>query len=374
MKQRFHQIFNGLGCGNLGDELMMLGFWERFSPFEGSTVEVWDLNSPSLRWYPSQYNYLHWQDHTRCERAIRSAGAVLLVGDTPVTELLGLEWPLRSLFRPLTCAHDANVPVHAVGVGVEPISSPEAMEIFREAYLSISTWSVRSRRCEQILIGLGVEPENIVVAADLAWAHTPEPAFGKKQRDLLKRLGIDPEIPWVAVNIVNEKWTGEHAFYDSLAKAFDAVYREIGCRIVFACNETRSGDYFDLTAAQTVMKIMSAPSFLLPNRFYHPDEMISVLSSASAVISQRYHFTTEAVMAGTVPVSFARGQKLKGLLEELGLPSAGEMGVVVDSKRLVDLVRQAIENHDSLMKKIQVIERKLRKRAENNFFFLSQIS
>src|SRR5262249_52161707 len=42
-------------------------------------------------------------------------------------------------------------------------------------------------------------------------------------------------------------------------------------------------------------------------------------------LSQRYHFTLFSVRAGVVPVSMERGQKMRSLNRELGLPFAGTM-------------------------------------------------
>src|SRR5215831_14815445 len=43
-----HQMFNGLGAGNIGDELMLLGFWNGLQPASSSTIEIWRGDSPVL--------------------------------------------------------------------------------------------------------------------------------------------------------------------------------------------------------------------------------------------------------------------------------------------------------------------------------------
>ena len=84
----------------------------------------------------------------------------------------GLEWPLAAMREAELC-HRLGKPVHAVGVGVDRLVDPEAVQ-FRAAYGTIASWSVRSEECRAALLALGVPPERVLLGADWAWLLQPE--------------------------------------------------------------------------------------------------------------------------------------------------------------------------------------------------------
>lgn len=366
-------MFTGLGAGNIGDELMMLGFLKLIQPCEGSSVEVWDENSPAIPWFPEKYHYLPWLDDRKCEQYALSSRAVLLVGGTPVSHLVGLDWPLRALKKRLLFCHDGRVPVHAVGIGVDHLKDPAAIKMFQDAFLQIKSWSVRSANCRHALMALGVPENRIAIAADLAWLYEPEKDCRSWAASQWKLLGVDFNRPLIGVNVVSEVWGKNTALYKNIALALDRIVESHHAQIAFMCNEVREGEYFDHSAALSVMDLMEAPAIFLPNRYYHPDEMIGLLSHVDVSLSQRYHFTIQSVIAGTVPVSFARGQKLAVLIEELGLNPVGDM-VMVNPDTICREVADALERRDFWRGHLLQMQKHLKLRAMNNGCFIKQLS
>ena len=288
-----HQMFNGFGAGNIGDELMMLGFLKLIQPCEGSAIEVWNESSLAIPWFPEKYYYLSWLDDRKCEQHVLSSQAVLLVGDTPVTELVGLDWPLRALKKRLSYCHNAGIQVHAIGVGADQLKNPDAIKIFQEAFLPIVSWTVRSANCRRALMALGVPDNRIVIAADLAWLYEPGNDCTAWALSQWKLLGVDFNRPLIGVNVVREVWGNNTALYKNIALALDRVVEKHHAQIAFMCNEVRDGEYFDHAAALSVMDMMEAPAIFLPNRYYHPNEMLGLLSQVGVSLSQRYHYYTE---------------------------------------------------------------------------------
>ena len=373
LQVRTHQIFSGLAAGNLGDDLMMLGFLKLIQPGYGSTVEVWDENSPAIRWLPETCRYISCLDDDKCERYASDSQAVLLVGGTPVSELLGLNFPMRALKNRLLFCHHAGIPVHAVGVGVDQLKSPDARNIFRDAFLPITSWTVRSAACHRALIESGVPDERIGIAADLAWLYEPYTDCSAWASSQWKLLGVDVDRPLIGVNVVNEVWRNNPKLYKNIALALDCIAEKHHAQIAFMCNEVREGEYFDHAAAMSVMDLMKAPSVCMSNHYYHPDEMIGLLSQVDVSLSQRYHFTIESVMAGTVPVSFARGQKLAALIEDLGMSPVGSM----DSVEPDDICRgvtEALERGDYWRNHLSQARKHLQLRAMNNGCYIKQVS
>jgi polysaccharide pyruvyl transferase WcaK-like protein len=368
-----HQMFNGLGAGNIGDEVMFIGFLNCVRPAAGSTVEVWTQDSQVVKWLPNNYSYIPWTDEQLCEALAVTAGTVLLVGDTPVSEDLGLGWPLQALSKRLGFCHQNNIPVHAVGVGVDLLKSPAAINIFKECYLPIRSWTVRSARCREALRALGVPDERIVVAADLAWLYEPTDDYREWAALKWTDLGIDLKRPLIGANIVNEVWGESTSVKENIALALDKAARHLGAQIAFLCNETREGDFFDAAASRQIMALMQEESVFVPNEYYHPDRMLSLLSHVSVSVSQRYHFTIESVLAGTVPVSFRRGQKMDTLLEDLAMSPAGTM-TEVNPDELFSGIIDAYIRKDYWINHLSVVRKLLAARAKRNTIFVSQLT
>ena len=368
-----HLLFTGLGAGNIGDEAMFNGFVGNFPLPAGSTVEVFDVENPVVNTLPACFRYVDWRDEGKCRQAIDSCQAVLLVCGTPVTSELGIDWPLRFLAHRLDYCHGAGLPVHAVAVGVDDLSQQEARDIFRQSFLPIASWTVRSRQCQQALLHLNVPQEKIAVAADYAWLFAPEEKDVSWARQYLHNLGVDLRRPLLGVNVVNEKWPGPTEVKQAIATALDKLVRDDQVQVAFFCNESREGDYFDAQAARETVELMTSSAFLVPNTYFTPSQMIGLLSCCQTTLSQRLHFTILSVLADTPVVSFARGQKMMALLAELGHEPVGTMEEC-DAQQLLAALRRTFSASQEVVEQQKKARLSLQKRAEDNAFFITNLT
>jgi polysaccharide pyruvyl transferase WcaK-like protein len=268
--------------------------------------------------------YIGVDDDVSVESSLREADLALLMGDTPVMDAWGVEWPLAANARTLDLCRRLGKPVHAVGVGVDRLEDPNAIRIFREHYTAIESWTVRSEECRAALEAMGVERSRVLVGADWAWLFPLERDRGWAEAHL-REQGMDLERPAVGVNLVNELWSQDHGGKRVWAALLERLIDRHGIQVLFFCNESRAGDYFDRAAAEEVRALMGRPSGLVADRQYTPSEMVSVLECMRFTISQRYHFTLFSVLAGVIPVSIERGQKMRSLNRDLALPFVGTM-------------------------------------------------
>jgi polysaccharide pyruvyl transferase WcaK-like protein len=358
------QICNGLGAGNIGDEFMARAFWDRLPAQVCLEVEVLPHHGRQREPYPSRHRYrtLDWDG--RDDGPPRPPAPGLLVGDTPITESLGLDWPLRFLSGRLDSFQRQGLPVDAVGIGVEPLESAGARDLFDRHFLPIRSWTVRSPTCRESLLALGVAGDRVVLGADWAWLY-------RRRRDLAEwaartwaDLGIDASRPLVVANVVNEIWRGRRATKQALAAALDELERR-GLQVAFFCNESREGEFYDRAAATETQTLMTRPAAVMPNLYYAPDEVLGLLSHAAVTISGRYHFTVESILAGAIPVSVVRSQKMRGLLEELGERPVGTIEDL-DPEALVREVLEAVADRPSRRAKLDAAAQRLQRRAESN--------
>ena len=363
MPSRAHQIANGLGAGNIGDELMARAFWDALPPDLRLTVDVFPNHERQREPYPAPHDYvtLDWSGGAPAPSTMPG----LLVGDTPVTESLSLEWPLRFLAPRLRAFHEAGQPVDALGIGVEPLRSAEAREVFARDFLPIRSWTVRSPECRAALLDLGVAAERLEVGADWAWLYRARRDLRAWGASTWARLGVDSGRPLLVANVVNERWRRKSEVKAAIAAAVDELAADHGLQVAFFCNEAREGDFYDRAAAEETQSLMKSRSVVVPNLYWSPDEALGLLAHATVTLAGRYHFVVESVLAGAPPVGVARSEKVSGLFAELGLPVAGTMERVSPAS-IVERVRAAARDRDHLTRSLQSARERLASRAALN--------
>jgi polysaccharide pyruvyl transferase WcaK-like protein len=362
------QISNGAGSGNIGDEMMARAFWDQMPSDVELEVGLLPESVRQRQPYPSRHRYwpVDWQGNESA-----SAGNMpgILVGDTPVTDAEGLQWPFQFLGPRLRYFHQLGQPVDAVGVGVDCGLQPEGRLLFNEHFLPIRSWTVRSHLCRDALISLGVSESKIRVGADWAWLYRRQRDRSEMARALWRKLGVDPERPLIVVNVVNMQWRGQMDLKCSLAAALDSVCERSGLQVGFFCNECRPGDFFDHAAALQVAALMRKPAFILPNEYFSPDEAIALLSCATVTLGQRYHFVVESVLAGCVPIGILRGEKMRDLVSELPILTAGTIEHL-DRETVIQTIQQALEQRVNILTRLDIARAALTKRALDNLSFL----
>jgi polysaccharide pyruvyl transferase WcaK-like protein len=369
---RAFQIANGLGAGNIGDELMARAFWGRIDSAIHLEVPLLSEYSRQHEPYPPGYHYLP-VDFDAPESPAEGVGLGLLVGDTPVTEREGLGWPLGFLGPRLRTFHERGIPVHAVGTGIDQLDSAPALSLFREAFLPIRSWTVRSPRCRQALLSMGVPTELIAVGADWAWLYRSKADRSSWANELLVRIGLDPSRPLIAVNVLNLIWKEDDRYKHALAEALTLLSQQHGLQAFFFCNECRDGDLFDAAAARHVASLMPSPPPMVPNLYYSPDEALALIGRAQLTISFRYHFTVQSILARAIPITVVRSQKMAGLVEELGIPLSCPIEDLT-AGQLVNLVRDGLTRREFYTTQLMKRRAVLTARAEANLQFLPELA
>ena len=208
------------------------------------------------------------------------------------------------------------------------------------------------------------------MSADLAWLFSPDTADRPWACDFWKTLGIDVSKPLIGVNVVNERWPGPTEVKTAMAATLDRIIRETGMQVAFLCNETREGEFFDACASREVIGMMKEDAVLVPNEYFTPSQMVALLSFCTITLSQRYHFTALSILADTVPLSFARGQKMISLLKDLGEEPVGTMEAC-DAEYLEEQIQYVLSHRSDVGARQQYAAKQLRERAKDNFKFIN---
>jgi polysaccharide pyruvyl transferase WcaK-like protein len=225
---------------------------------------------------------------------------------------------------------------------------------------------VRSRKN---LITLGVDPACISVAADLAWQVPLENLNREWAEGFLFNLGVRKDRPLIGVNVVNEIWKDNRAIKEELAKALDYLIESLGWQVGFFCNEVREGEYFDKEASKEVAALMKRGSVIVPNQYFTPQEMVSLLSCCQVTLSWRYHFTLFSYLAGTVSISVIRGEKIKELIEDTNGEHIGEPEQIC-AERIVEKIEFVQKNIEEIKAFQNIMVEIMKNRSRLNIQFL----
>jgi polysaccharide pyruvyl transferase WcaK-like protein len=343
---------------------MARAFWEALPPGLRLTVDLFPNHAHQREPYPDAHDYviLDWDGRPA---SATSPMPGLLVGDTPITESLGLGWPLRFLAPRLRAFHEVGQPVDAVGVGVEPLRSSEARELFARDFRPLRSWTVRSEACLTALLDMGVAEDRVEVGADWAWLYRPRRDLRVWGGSTWAGLGVDPGRPLLVVNVVNEIWRGNRGVKAAIAAALDELTGSNEFQVAFFCNEVREGDFFDLAAARETQELMKTRSVIVPHLYWAPDEVLGLLAHATVTLAGRYHFVVESVLAGVPCVGIARSEKVQGLFAELGEEPAGTMESL-QPDRVVERVLRMREHRNEAVRRLEGARDRLAARAGRN--------
>ena len=361
--------FGFYGAGNIGDEATLQGFarllsgWRKHvrvsvasrDPRHTASVE------PSFRYFKAA-----GRDPRRWWAKYRS-DAFVFPGGTPIMDVLG-SWPLCELIPIIKSAEARGKPVHFVGTGTEKLKREESRRLFADVIAPrVRHWSVRCERDKVRLTDYGVADNQVTVSADMAWlldAVTVD--FGRQQ---LHPFGISSDDSLIGVNINCEPsmLREQPRFFEIMGKMLDTLVEREKTRIVFLCNEVREDETFDKAASQKVMALMSHRdrTLLLPNRYWSPQQMLSVVGCCRATISTRYHFNLFSALQRVPFLALKRSDKVDDLCWDLGW-SHGVALNEMDSSTLIEMLLDMMNRSSELASKLSLSTKQMQSRAVRN--------
>jgi polysaccharide pyruvyl transferase WcaK-like protein len=208
----------------------------------------------------------------------------------------------------------------------------------------------------------------------MAWMLDSVPrGFGEK---CLADLGIDPSTHCVGVNLTGERFAlaQQPELFSRIAAFLDAITGNSAVRVLFLANEVRDDDTFDAAASRKVIAGMKNAdrALIVPNRYWSPQEMMSLIACCRTTVSMRYHFCLFSAVQGVPFIALQRSDKVADLCRDLGWPH----GLALDdltAPRLVAMSADLEGNRPQHVARLAERVVKMRDRALQNRVALDRL-
>jgi polysaccharide pyruvyl transferase WcaK-like protein len=199
----------------------------------------------------------------------------------------------------------------------------------------VRSWTVRSEPDEARLIEYGIPPERISVAADMAYLLEPvSPDWGRQQ---LQSWGVLTTGRLVGVNLMNEKPVRERHphLFETIACFLDSLVENYDVSILFLANDVKETIGLDRAAMLRTLVAMKHRdrTFLVPNEYWPPQKMMSLIANCEVTVSMRYHFCLFSALQGVPFIALKRSDKVADLCWDLDW----SFGADLDGLRVEDL-------------------------------------
>jgi len=184
---------------------------------------------------------------------------------------------------------------------------------------------VRERRTREILVRLGVQPDQIQLAPDVAFALPALPAEPIWSREGWAADQIPR--PWVALSVsdlalrVAASRAG-NAYVEEFAQLCEHVHRKHGGALFLVPHEINPPYYGsdDRSAAECLLERMGRPSWMHSLRGdYDPSRLKGFIGECDVLVASRMHAAIAGLSSGIPTLLVAWSHKYVGLMEEIGL-------------------------------------------------------
>ena len=249
-----------------------------------------------------------WRALDRCDILLSGGGSLLQ--DRTST---------RSLLYYLALIHVARrkgkkVMLYANGIG--PVTRPANRRRVRKAVEQADLVTLRDHSSAEELRKMGVLREDLHVTADPVF--TMNWTDGQQVDRILRQAGLPEGQSFVTVSV--RGWPVMGDFARELAAVCDHLYKEHGLMSLFVLMQPSH----DLEISRQVQQAMRSPSILLDQELT-PSELMGVIAKGQLCLAMRLHTLIFAARAAVPMVGLVYDPKVSSYLEELHMPSAGEV-------------------------------------------------
>ena len=256
-----------------------------------------------------RFNLLQvWQAVSRCD-VLLSGGGSLLQDRTSTRSLLYYLFVMH-----LARCKGKKVVLYANGIG--PVQRPANRRRVKRAVDRADLITLRDHSSAKELRDMGVTRDDLHVTADPVF--TMARAEQEQVDGILQEVGLSREQPFAVISV--RDWPGTEQFPEELAAVCDHLYEKYGLVSLFVLMQP---DH-DRQISRQVLEHMVHHGLLLDGS-PEPAQLMGVISASKLCLAMRLHTIIFAAGAAVPVVGLVYDPKVSSYLQELDMPSAGEV-------------------------------------------------
>ncbi len=349
------------GFLNSGDDAILLSMCEDIESLNVETKTTILSNSPvsTEEEYPANAVYrfnLYYviREILKCDILLMGGGS-LLQDKTSTRSLL---YYLSILV--LAKVFGKKTMIYANGIG--PISKPTNRKITKTILNHVNLITIRETLSLQELYDMGVENKNIKLTAD--------PVFNLNIKesnvdDIIKENDIDMSKDFVT--ILFRTWKAKEDYIEKMARICDHIVANKNMNVVFIPMKYPA----DIVVAEKISEQMSQKSYVIKSKL-NVYQIIKLISMSKISLSMRLHALLYSALKNIPMIGFTYDPKVEYFLKELKMYSIVNMDNF-KSAEVIDIVDDIFENYENVTKKIQEQTSILKKKADLNKEYLSNL-
>ena len=295
----------------------------------------------------------------RCD-ALVSGGGSLLQDRTSTRSILYYLSVMRG-------AQLLGKPVMLYANGIGPVQKPANRRRVKRVVERAAVVTLRDANSARELESMGVRHPALHVTADPVFNLTP--VNRERAWELLRSCGISEEKPFTVVSV--RPWPETEAFSKDLAALCDHLHQQHGMQTLFLPMQP----VVDVPASLQVGRHMITSFCVLGDGREErqtaaeskltPSELMAVLGEAELCLAMRLHALIFAAHMATPVLGLVYDPKIASYLEELHMPSAGEVSHFFLPQATL-LADKLMDEYEALQQRLQMTSLALGKAALDN--------
>ncbi len=323
------------GFGNSGDEAILKSIVRDFKNYNsnikitalsnnaGRTSEEYDINAIN------RVNLIDiFREIKKCDLFI-SGGGSLLQDQTSTRSLLYYLFIIKTALH-----YKKKVMLYANGIG--PIKSARNIKRVNKIINKVDLITLREEHSLKLLNELGIGKPEIIVTADPVL--TTEPADVHIIDDIFKKEDISEGVKLIGINI--RKWIHSEDFNKQMARSLEYIYNEHNLTPLFIPMNSDDNEFI-----KSFVPALNIPYKTL-SKVYLPEELIGIMERLVLVMAMRLHTLIYSSIAATPMIGLIYDPKVKGYLEYIGQPAAGNVENII-SKNINEISDSIMGNYDN---------------------------
>lgn len=226
-------------------------------------------------------------------------------------------------------AQGLGVPTAMVGQGLGPLQRGWSRRLVGAVARRAGAIALRDPASQALMVRCGVPEGQVALTMDPVLGLAP--AASVLGEAALRRAGLDPSRPWIAIAV--RPWAG---WFERQLKAFSAVLaqraRAWGTQVLLLPFH-RPDDVWlaeELEACLAARPEGARPEVAVLHEALRPREMLALLQGAQLVVGMRLHALIMAAAVGVPGLALVYDPKVAAFAELAGYPSVPDLGSLDD--------------------------------------------